>query len=151
MSSRLALVCLFTACAHTTTSETEVRARIEERLRVFTDANLAADLDGMVSPFRDDAVMLRPTGTWEGKAAIRAGYERILTQSRVVALQVHTEVVRVSGDRAYELGTIRGEREDASGTRTPTSGRYLTVWRREPDGRWLIEIDSLHFDAPPKP
>ncbi len=145
-------LCALSACAHTSPSvEGEVRSRIEERLHAFTAANLAADLDGMVGPFRDDAMMLRPTEVWKGKAAIRAGYARGLTQSRVVALQLTTESVRVSGSLAYELGTIRGEREQRDGTRVPTSGHYLTVWRRGDDGGWLIEADSIHFDPPPKP
>ena len=43
-----------------------------------------------------------------------------------------------SGDMGYTWGHFEGHSKDANGNPVVTSGRYMTVWRREPDGSWKV-------------
>jgi ketosteroid isomerase-like protein len=50
-------------------------------------------------------------------------------------------VVSPSGDFGYTYGTNRITAPDSTGTLHTTEGRYITVWRKEPDGRWRCSVD----------
>ncbi len=53
-----------------------------------------------------------------------------------------------SGDMGYTWGHFEGHSKDANGNPVVTSGRYMTVWRREPDGSWKVVLDAGANDAP---
>jgi ketosteroid isomerase-like protein len=50
-------------------------------------------------------------------------------------------VVSKSGDLGYTTGTNEMSVPDPAGKVTKIVGRYLTVWRRESDGRWRCVED----------
>jgi len=47
-----------------------------------------------------------------------------------------------SGDMGYTWGHFEGRSKDANGNSVSTSGRYITMWRREPDGNWKVVMDA---------
>lgn len=47
-----------------------------------------------------------------------------------------------SGDMGYTWGHYEGHSKDANGNPLTTTGRYITVWRREPDGNWKVVLDA---------
>jgi ketosteroid isomerase-like protein len=47
-----------------------------------------------------------------------------------------------SGDMGYTWGHFEGHSKDANGNPITTSGRYITMWRREPDGKWKVVLDA---------
>lgn len=47
-----------------------------------------------------------------------------------------------SGDMGYTWGHYEGHSKDANGNPVSTSGRYLTIWRREKDGTWKVVLDA---------
>jgi ketosteroid isomerase-like protein len=47
-----------------------------------------------------------------------------------------------SGDMGYTWGHFEGRSKDAAGNPVTTSGRYMTVWRREKDGSWKVVLDA---------
>jgi ketosteroid isomerase-like protein len=53
-----------------------------------------------------------------------------------------------SGDMGYTWGHYEGRSKDANGNPVQTSGRYITVWRKEPDGSWKVVLDAGANDAP---
>src|ERR1700722_3567939 len=53
-----------------------------------------------------------------------------------------------SGDMGYTWGHFEGHSKDANGNPVVTSGRYMTVWRREPDGSWKVVLDAGANDTP---
>ncbi len=46
------------------------------------------------------------------------------------------------GDMGYTWGHYEGRSHDTDGNAKVTTGRYLTVWRKEPDGSWKVVLDS---------
>jgi ketosteroid isomerase-like protein len=53
-----------------------------------------------------------------------------------------------SGDMGYTWGHFEGRSKDANGNPVLTSGRYITMWRKEPDGSWKVVLDAGANDAP---
>jgi ketosteroid isomerase-like protein len=47
-----------------------------------------------------------------------------------------------SGDMGYTWGHYEGRSKDSNGNPVLTSGRYITMWRREPDGNWKVVMDA---------
>ncbi len=47
-----------------------------------------------------------------------------------------------SGDMGYTWGHFEGRSKDSSGNPVLTSGRYMTIWRKEPDGSWKVVLDA---------
>jgi ketosteroid isomerase-like protein len=47
-----------------------------------------------------------------------------------------------SGDIGYTWGHYEGHSKDANGNPVSTSGRYMTIWRKEPDGSWKVVLDA---------
>jgi ketosteroid isomerase-like protein len=53
-----------------------------------------------------------------------------------------------SGDMGYTWGHFEGHSKDASGNPVTTSGRYMTVWRKEPGGNWKVVLDAGANEPP---
>lgn len=53
-----------------------------------------------------------------------------------------------SGDMGYTWGHYEGTSKDANGNPVKTSGRYMTIWRKEKDGTWKVVLDAGANDAP---
>lgn len=47
-----------------------------------------------------------------------------------------------SGDMGYTWGHFEGRSKDAAGNPVTTSGRYITIWRKEKDGSWKVALDA---------
>jgi len=67
--------------------------------------------------------------TWNAK-----DYQLIWTPTDAVMSQ--------TGDMGYTWGHYEGHSRDADGNPKVTTGRYLTIWRKEHDGSWKVVLDS---------
>jgi ketosteroid isomerase-like protein len=47
-----------------------------------------------------------------------------------------------SGDMGYTWGHFEGHSKDANGNPVTTTGRYITIWRKQPDGNWKVVLDA---------
>ncbi len=83
-----------------------------------------------------------------GQAAIAA---RATWTPQQYQLTWTTEGARLDsgGDSGFTWGTYTGIAHDPEGHTSRTTGRYLTVWSRQPDGQWKVELDASN-DAPPE-
>ncbi len=53
-----------------------------------------------------------------------------------------------SGDMGYTWGHYEGRSKDTNGNPVLTSGRYITMWRKEPDGSWKVVLDAGANEPP---
>jgi len=53
-----------------------------------------------------------------------------------------------AGDLGYTRGTYEMRFDGPDGPIT-TLGKYLTVWKKQADGSWLVTADMFNADAPP--
>lgn len=54
--------------------------------------------------------------------------------------------VAKSGDMAYDVGTFELTLNDAQGTPTTTTGKYVVVWKKQPDKQWKAAADIFNTD-----
>jgi ketosteroid isomerase-like protein len=47
-----------------------------------------------------------------------------------------------SGDMGYTWGHFEGHSKDANGNPVTTTGRYMTIWRKEASGQWKVVLDA---------
>ena len=53
-----------------------------------------------------------------------------------------------SGDMGYTWGHFEGRSKDANGNPVLTSGRYITMWRKQADGSWKVVLDAGANEPP---
>jgi ketosteroid isomerase-like protein len=54
--------------------------------------------------------------------------------------------VAKSGDLAYDVGTFELKFNDANGSPTTEIGKYVVVWRKQPDQQWKVVADIFNTD-----
>ena len=77
--------------------------------------------------------------TWEGLTSMPGfGLEWQATGAEVAA----------SGDIGYTIGTFELTAEQ-DGTAMLTEGKYVTVWHKQADGSWKVQVDCFNANGPP--
>lgn len=96
-------------------------------------------IEDSVAEYAADAEFVDPGGgRVRGTAALRKLFEAI-TAIYDSDLEFYSWRVETAGDLAYDSGTYREKLKlRASGESQFSSGSYLTVYRRQQDGKWLI-------------
>ncbi len=113
-------------------------------------AAVAKDVDKTVSYYSDDAVVFAPNApSINTKEAIRSAWKEILT-SPGSSLSWKTGKVEVSksGELAYVSGAYDGTMNDASGKPVKDRGKYVEIFRKQPDGSWKCVLDIWNSDLP---
>jgi uncharacterized protein (TIGR02246 family) len=130
-------------------SEADLK-KIDDATQTAMNAALARDFATWAALFLEDAVINPPNEpAVKGQAAIRAWLEKFPPMTE---FKLNNEKVEGRDDLAYLLGTY-------TMTITPPgapgpvkdSGKFVTVLRRQPDGRWLCAVDMFSSDLPPPP
>ena len=110
--------------------------------KAFDRATAERGLDGWMSFFADDARIHGRDGLLEGTAALRKHYSGMFAQKNfsIRWKPLYAEASQ-DGTLGYTLGVAEISSDDASGARSKRAGRYLTVWRKGPDGSWKAVTD----------
>lgn len=119
--------------------EAAIRAASAE----WSKAAQARDLDKSVSYYAEDAADFIDKGALvKGKNSIRLAWKDILapTAPTLSFTTSYVEVAR-SGDLAYEYGTYDLVTEVKKGKPKDEKGKYVTVWKKQPDGSWKVVAD----------
>jgi ketosteroid isomerase-like protein len=120
----------------TTMSARPGAARPEDLTRLFVERANAADVEGMLDLYEDDAVMAFPPGELTiGRVAIRALFERMVAARPEFQLEAPLQTLTV-GDLALTATRARDE-----------AGARAQVVRRQPDGTWKRVLDRPDFRA----
>jgi ketosteroid isomerase-like protein len=51
-----------------------------------------------------------------------------------------------AGDMGFTWGHYEGHFKKRDGTPGVTTGRYMTVWKKQPDGSWKVALDASNND-----
>ena len=130
-------------CGRVGTSLKGLRQEVLEADRRFDAAVAAGDRVAFADLVATDAVFLGTT-TSRGRDAVSESWSPLLDPEGPVSLRWTpvAATVSTSGELAYTLGTYRLERRADDGSVVTATGEYVTVWRRDPDGRWRAVVDS---------
>lgn len=117
--------------------------------RAFDEATAKLGVQGWVSYFADDGIML-PAGSdiVVGTEAIR---ELVAARFEAPGFSLRWEPIdaRVSGDLGYTYGVSKASRTDSDGKRVTSYGKYVTIWRRYRGGIWKVALDMGNSSPQP--
>ena len=114
---------------------------------------VARDLERIVDRYASDATIKAPdtpplSGRW-----IRRSFQAAMADPNFRLTFAHDRIeVARSGDIAYSRGHYQMGMTDER-TRQPANsyGTYLTVWQKQPDGRWKVLEDFMTPGPAPRP
>ena len=110
-------------------------------------------LDTFFASFADDGRVLAPSMPmvegWEASRAVFAELEELPGYS----LEYSPQMAEIGGaaDLGYTIGTYHMTVPDSDGRLSEIEGKYMTIWRRQPDGKWKVAVDMFNADGPPVP
>jgi ketosteroid isomerase-like protein len=148
----ISLFLLFTNCNSNTSPDIK---EIEETIR-NADASIQntiaqKNIDSLISFYAEDACLL-PTAEpkVEGKAAIKKEWQHIFqipdfnNKSTLTKMEISKD-----GSMAYTMGTYLATMQGEDGNPVQEPGKWVTIWKKQSDGRWRIIIDTYNTDIPP--
>ena len=109
--------------------------------------------DTFVNRVADDANLLPPDAPMaRGKEAIRDVIAMLEAMPGFsISWSATAAEVGSAGDMGYTIGTYEIGMEDPEGTPIRIDGKYLTVWKKQSDGAWMVTADMFNADGPPSP
>jgi uncharacterized protein (TIGR02246 family) len=120
--------------------ETDERA-VREVHSAWIDAVNAGDLARLLALMADDAVFLNPGQAPSGRDGFSAGFSGAHRRARIRCISDLEEVV-VVGDVAYARSQDSLSVTPVDGEEVRLAGHRLTVYRKQPDGRWVLARDA---------
>lgn len=137
----------FAADQHT--AEAQLRALDEQ----WSATAARHDLDGTVSFYADDAVLLPPNAPIAAdKKSIRESWAGLLGPNASVSWKLSKIEVAQSGELAYIYGSYRLTIGATSETGPVNdTGKFVEIWKQI-DGKWKCIVDTYNSDLPaPEP
>ena len=126
------------------TGEKAIRAADQAWARVFG----AKDLNGSLEFCVDDASFMAPNApVVVGKAAIGKSFAAFFTlpDLKITWHPIKIEVAR-SGELGYSTGAYDMSFKDPAGKTMTDRGKYVTVWKKQSNGRWKVIYDIFNSD-----
>jgi ketosteroid isomerase-like protein len=120
----------------------DYRKQLMDADRAFDRDTAARGLDGWMAWFAPDARLNTPQGEIRGTDAVRKHYSAMFARREFsIRWQPFFADASNDGTLGYTLGTAVISYRDDKGEVQRRDGRYLTVWKRQPDGGWLAVTD----------
>ncbi len=124
--------------------EKEIRAAVAE----WDKAAIAKDVEKTISFYTADASILPPGMPIASAPEQRRQVWSQLLNTPGASLSFATTKVEVarSSDIAYETGAYELTTTDKKGKSTASKGKYVVVWKKQPDGKWRAAADIWNGD-----
>lgn len=118
--------------------------KIRDVINNWIEASLAEDVDRVLSLMAEDVVFLLPgQQPMRGRAAFAAASRAGAGKFRLIEGKPQVQEIRVAGDYAFCWNyldiTVQPLPE---GQPVRRAGHILSVFRKEPDGRWVLFRDA---------
>lgn len=142
------------SCARGGQGAPRSQAADEAAIAEFNKRYLGAINDGDIATLSslttEDHMMIMPgRPPLVGKKANDEANGRVFQMFDIDETWTPQETV-IDGDLAYQRGTFTVEATPkAGGDKTRTTGTFLRIYRRQPDGSWRMTRDMFNSDQPP--
>jgi ketosteroid isomerase-like protein len=119
--------------------------------RAFAQATAERRLEGFASFLEEDVTTIRPNSpVLKGKNALVERWSGILQDPTAsISWKPLRAVISASGDLGFTVGSYEVTKDSGQGKKAAGSGKYVTIWRKQPDGGWKVTFDSGVQDTPP--
>jgi ketosteroid isomerase-like protein len=121
-----------------------------EREKAFARTGAAKDIEKFMAFIAENARSFPAGEMVEGKETFRQTWSRLFADPD---LTIHWEPrvaeVSKSGEFGYTSGPYEFTSKDAQGNVVIRRGSFVTIWRKQTDGTWKVELD-IGAPAPQK-
>jgi ketosteroid isomerase-like protein len=126
-------------------TSTADRAAVDAALEQYRQAWLHGDTAMALHQLSGDVKFLFPSTADLDAAAVHALVIDEMAKYRIPSLTLTRADFFVAGDHAVDVGTYEEIQAPKTGAPIHGTGRYMTVWRREPGGWrvWRFMINEL--------
>ncbi len=113
-------------------------------------ASQAMDIERVLSCWADDGSAFPPNAPIAtGKEAIRPFYSEWFANPGFALSSQQTKVeVSRAGDLAYDVGAYELTLNDPQGKPVTDRGKFVHVWKKQPDGSWRVVVAIFNSDQP---
>lgn len=128
------------------TNDPEVTREIQAREAEFSSLFNSGQLDGLLETFYTEDVTFLPPNAPLVRG--REGVRELFGQMAQVYSDVSLEAREVfsDGDMAVVQGAYRAKVNTPQGQTMEDRGKYIEVFRRDPDGSWKCFLDTFTSD-----
>lgn len=145
---------LLGACTSTSTppDPADVRASLIAADEAFAAATATQGLEGWMAAFDSTGIQMEPDAPFTpGLAAIRAAMTPAFADSTWrLTWEPTIAFASAAGDLGYTLGTWQSRHYNDAGAGQITTGKYVTIWRKQADGSWKVVFDGGNPDTSPR-
>ncbi len=146
----LILIPIIFACQPAVDIEQEIENLMEADRNFARMALEIGTAEAFRNYFEPEGVQF-PNGLYpiKGREAV---YQSLLEVPDSYVLRWEPELAEVSaaGDFGWTWGYYTSSYTDSSDTEIKNYGKYLTVWRKQPDGSWRVRADTGNKNPGPK-
>jgi ketosteroid isomerase-like protein len=137
------------SAGYTGDASEELARLIREGIQAFCEFFNTSQFDKMAQFYSPETtVMLPHRPAIRGANSLPALFNELKTTG-LRGWRIEPNRIEQFGDIALEYGTYGFLMRQPNGTEAHDNGKYLVVWRRQADGRWLIHADVANSDCPP--
>ncbi|HYR41625.1 MAG TPA: SgcJ/EcaC family oxidoreductase [Terriglobia bacterium] len=125
----------------------DFRGAIEKEIAMFEKAANTKDVATIANMYAEDATLLPPgSPPVKGRENIR-GYWQAFFNAGASNAKLRVIEVGSASDLAYEIGAFVANLPSPQGGTPRTEGKYVVVWRRQPDGSIKMIVDMFSANA----
>jgi ketosteroid isomerase-like protein len=86
-----------------------------------------------------------------GKEGLTARWAKLLNDPAMsITWKPLQAVISEAGDMGFTVGSYQVTKANGQSRTVAGTGKYVTIWRKQPDGAWKVVFDSGVQDAPPE-
>jgi uncharacterized protein (TIGR02246 family) len=125
----------------------DFRNAVENTARKFEKAASVKDAAAIAAVYAEDAILL-PQGLPQikGRQNIQQFWQNLFDAGAANA-SIRAVDVSPIGDAAYEVGTWEADMPVPGSGTARTVGKYVVIWKRQPDGEIRIVVDIFNSNA----
>ena len=146
------LVLMAGLCGYLLGAKQTLKESLLQADRNFDQAAAARGAEGWGSFFAEDGMMVTgPGAPIQGRTAVREAMMPLFSKpENSLRWTPEIAVASKSGDLGYTIGTSRFRGLNPEGKRVERDGRYVTIWRKDPQGGWKVVVD-IGANGPSRP
>lgn len=140
----------FVAVASCLAGDKKIEQAVRDLDAQWSKAAETRDLDKLLSFYSNDAMVLPAHNSIATtRDSIQSIFKNLLAVPGINLSWKATKVdVAASGEIAYTVGTYLLTAPDDTGKTTTDRGKYVAVWKKQPDGSWKVATDIWNSDIP---
>jgi uncharacterized protein (TIGR02246 family) len=125
-----------------------VKSKIDEANNLYELYYNTGNAQGVTSLHTEDAVVMPPNSSFRiGKKEIEKGIAAEIDMGAGNLKFIQTDLI-VNYDIAYETGTYSMEIIPENQDKVKDFGKYVVIWEKQDDGKWLIKKDIWNTSIP---